>query len=353
VKNTGSFEIFISHATPDKKLARELEDLLSDVLGLEKQRIFRSSDGRSLEIGKPFNEQIVAAHQQARAVVALMTPNSLLRHWVLCEMAAAHFRKGQSLHIMTANGVSPECIPAPFNSLQTGDLGNERAIHNLCETLGKNLERRVKALPRDKTQQIVIAASRGEGADWRRVKPMLVVEKEAASPFRLGKILSESSLFAARSRVEYCGRDIINLTRSFRRLSQMQEEIFRWLRAGKERKFRIVIQVGAAGQPELNELMTLCCQEQRLTNKSYLRILKTDSVPQRILFVDATGEQCSNGYAVLSPAGFSELEAGCPQFVLRRQDGHVFDYYWTPYYMTRRNTKLCPVIFDSRDNYAK
>lgn len=76
------FEIFISHATADKRLAEALRNLICDSLRLKAQDVFVSSDGESLKIGGWDYEQIKSAHKFAKAVVAMMTPRSIFSPWV-------------------------------------------------------------------------------------------------------------------------------------------------------------------------------------------------------------------------------------------------------------------------------
>src|SRR5437667_294066 len=97
--------LFLSHAAADKELAEALKVMLAQCLFLDPDRIFLTSDAVSMRTGRTSVAQITEAHGQAKAVVALLTPRSVDRPWVLFECGGSHFNPFKMLHIVRANGL--------------------------------------------------------------------------------------------------------------------------------------------------------------------------------------------------------------------------------------------------------
>jgi hypothetical protein len=77
------YQIFVSHATADKWLARTICEKI-EALGASTFR-----DDRDIEGGDDIPEQIRTRIKQSRELIVLLTPDSVDRPWVLLEVGAA------------------------------------------------------------------------------------------------------------------------------------------------------------------------------------------------------------------------------------------------------------------------
>ncbi len=140
----GRIRIFISHATADQNLAGLLQRVIVKSLKLPSNQVFCSSDNESMKLGKKDEPQLAEAHSQAKAVVALMTPKSIFRPWVIYEAGGADFSASKPLFVVLANGITVDCLPAPIKSWHAGYLENLSDISRLCESLGGMLNLQVQ-----------------------------------------------------------------------------------------------------------------------------------------------------------------------------------------------------------------
>jgi hypothetical protein len=91
--------VFISHDTRNANLAEAFANLLSDVSG-GTLKSFRSSDKKGntgIEFGAEWFSTIMAQLADATDVVALLTPQSLDRPWILYEAGVAKGRLDTTL----------------------------------------------------------------------------------------------------------------------------------------------------------------------------------------------------------------------------------------------------------------
>jgi hypothetical protein len=79
----GRYQIFVSHATADKWIAR----VLCEKLELAGATTFR--DDRDIDGGDDIPESIRRQIKQSREIVVLLTPKSINRQWVTLEIGAA------------------------------------------------------------------------------------------------------------------------------------------------------------------------------------------------------------------------------------------------------------------------
>lgn len=111
--------IFISHDSRDGDFAEAFEILLSDAsAGVLK--CFRSSDRRGtsgIEFGAEWYTTIMARLAEATDVVALLTPRSLGKPWILYEIGVARGRLATTT-FGVAVGVSLDQVDGPFAQFQ-------------------------------------------------------------------------------------------------------------------------------------------------------------------------------------------------------------------------------------------
>lgn len=146
--STGSGSlVFISHDTGDADLAEAFANLLQDVSG-GMLKSFRSSDKKGtsgIEFGTEWYKAIMSQLADATDVVALLTPRSLHRPWILYEAGVAKGKLDTNV-LGIALGVPLEKVSAgPFGQFQNcGD--DEDSLTKLVIQL---LNRNPSASPRE------------------------------------------------------------------------------------------------------------------------------------------------------------------------------------------------------------
>ena len=136
-------QIFISHASDDSKMANLIKEILVGSLRLpNREKIFVSSDEESIRLDDIQYERITTALQSSKIVLALITPNSVHRPWVLFEAGGAHFfgkscekKLSKSLFLLCANGIKPESLPAPLKPREAKDLRDRNVVSQLCREI--------------------------------------------------------------------------------------------------------------------------------------------------------------------------------------------------------------------------
>ena len=94
-------DIFVSHATADKALARVLVDLLKEGIGVPGGAIFCSSlKGHGIPFSEDFNEYMKDQIQQPKLVLLLMTPAYLESAFCLMELGASWAKSLTALPIV-------------------------------------------------------------------------------------------------------------------------------------------------------------------------------------------------------------------------------------------------------------
>ncbi len=139
--------VFISHDSRDHELAEAFGNLLGDASG-GTLKSFRSSDkkGKSgLEFGEEWYPAIMGKLEQATDVVALLTPRSVGRPWILYEAGVAKGKLSVPVHGV-AIGISLEkAITGPFAQFQ--NLTDDE--DQLTKLVRQLIERIEGAEPRD------------------------------------------------------------------------------------------------------------------------------------------------------------------------------------------------------------
>ncbi len=121
-------EIFISYASDDLELAKLIKQLLVKSLKLSNNQVFYSGDEKSIRTNTIEYDRITEALRSAKVVIALMTPNSIYRQWVLFESGGAHFSPSDKLFLVYANGINPKSLPAPLKPSRAQDLSKRNII---------------------------------------------------------------------------------------------------------------------------------------------------------------------------------------------------------------------------------
>jgi len=126
---TRKYQVFVSHATADKWLARVICEKLES-LGASTFRDDRDIDGGD-DIPDRIREEIARSHE----IVVILTPMSVTRPWILVEVGAAWQRRIRILALR--QHVTTEPIPALLQSKRSMDL-NE--FDQFLEQLAKRMK---------------------------------------------------------------------------------------------------------------------------------------------------------------------------------------------------------------------
>jgi hypothetical protein len=338
-----NFKIFISHASADQHVATALCDLICNALRLDKGEVFVSSSPDSIRLGDKDEVQITEAHKSAMAVVALMTPRSIFRPWVIYEAGGANFQSAKPLFVVLSNGATVDCLPSPLKVWHAGSLSEKANLYNLCRSLAKVIGT-LPVTPDEKDLKRVTSLAKVSAGDWESVNVSLVAEKAANSPFALNSILDETSPQGAKREIFIFGQNLHFLTKG-----QAHNDYFRlisaWLKVNKTRRFTAVItdfrckDVVKAWQRMYGEIFRRHLFESRNVLKRWLldskeeslniRVLVANFIPTTAVFVDPHD---NHGYMILTPTTYRSMPTEKPHFILgKKQNKVVFDYYWFAY----------------------
>jgi len=341
--------IFISHSSEDSSLACLIQKLFEKSLKVnpKKEIIFCSSDLKSLRMDDVQYERITYALRAAKVILALMTPNSIYRPWVLFEAGGAHFsglgsakKNSKSLFLSYANGIDPQSLPAPLQPRQARNLGDENIVRELCKEIAQKLQKsRHLRIEEELVKKISTEATKGIG-NWEFVQQALVGEKIAASPFGFENLLSEM-----RRNMFVAGQSLFHLTNDENR-ERYKELLYEKL-SRKDSKVQILIcnpdfkyavktwqAVTAKEYKEdlkhsVSVLKKWMKDFKNMKLKGRLDIRKTIIVPLTITFIDPEDKL---GKLVFNPVVYQAIGDWRPCYLIsKKQHPRVFDYYWTVY----------------------
>lgn len=134
-------DIFVTHSAEDRELAELLSDLLRSALNLAPERIRCTSvDGYRLGVGANSCERLREEAQQARVLMALLTPSSLSSPFVFFELGA-RWGAGRFLAPVVAGGVSPGEMNAPLSGMNVLQLSSRAQVFQLLQDIARELKR--------------------------------------------------------------------------------------------------------------------------------------------------------------------------------------------------------------------
>ena len=128
--------VFISHDTRDKGIAQNFADLLRDVSGGTIATFCSSSVKNGVRFGGEWFPELESNLRNAECVVALLTPTSLNRPWILYEVGFARALKGESVFGVLLGVTPEELAQGPFSAIQNC-LADEDAIVEATVKLAK------------------------------------------------------------------------------------------------------------------------------------------------------------------------------------------------------------------------
>jgi hypothetical protein len=130
--------LFISHTSQESDFAQLLKQRIrKDFLG--SVDIFVSSDGTTIEAGRPWLDELRQSLQDARIALVLCSTDSITRPWVNFEAGAAWIR-GISLIPICHSGFTPADLPAPLNTLQAVDASQASGLRRLYNAIASQLQ---------------------------------------------------------------------------------------------------------------------------------------------------------------------------------------------------------------------
>jgi hypothetical protein len=341
-KRGNAYEVFISHHHLDEALAEALKDCVSKAFKLAPNKIFCTGSRVPLRMGKKNLDEITNALRQAKAVVAVMTPNSFYSPWVWFESGGGHVHKQKRLFMTIANGTNLQCLPSPLNTWEVGELARQEGMRKLCDALKEKLKPHWELGPIDKKhiRNIRQLAAPGVG-EWKDVTPALVAPTLIHSPFMVFNLLDQRHPHSAKREIFLIGQHLRGLSQPDGAFGNCKRKIFNWLRADKKRKFHVLI---SSGQSEGNKAWQLILgqdfvkdlaestkrlkrwKEEAKRKRLGFRLKFADFVPLGATFVDVAGDK---GLMMLRPFFSAAEPAGRPEFILaREQNNRAFDYYW-------------------------
>ena len=140
-------DVFISFIHEEQELAKAVQTFLEKVVGGEPQ-VFLSTDTWHIYAGELWLQRIVDELKEARVVILMLSPVSVVRPWVNFEAGGAFFTDKRIIPVCIG-GLSKGCMPKPYCDFQAVDLESEGDQYYLatsvCHWLSDKL--RVPPLP--------------------------------------------------------------------------------------------------------------------------------------------------------------------------------------------------------------
>jgi hypothetical protein len=151
--------IFISHDHRDSELAEQFSNLLTDASG-GTLKSFRSSDkkGRGgIEFGSEWYGEIMSKIDDATDVVALLTPHSIGRSWILFEAGVAKGKLGTPVFGVVVGVAMDQAVKGPFAQFQNSTDDEDSLTKLVLQLIKRNPE----AEPREEAVRKQVAVFRG------------------------------------------------------------------------------------------------------------------------------------------------------------------------------------------------
>jgi hypothetical protein len=132
------YQVFISHATADKWIAKTLCEKIEGLTGAVTFR-----DDRDIGGGDDIPDEIRAEIARSKEFVVLLTPKSISRPWVLLETGAAWGRGARIRIVALLYHVDFDPIPDMIKSKKVFDLNDfDRYLDELAAACGSSHDHR-------------------------------------------------------------------------------------------------------------------------------------------------------------------------------------------------------------------
>lgn len=141
--------IFLSHSHLDLSIAAALDELLTELFGDSVQVAYSSdqSAGGGIPPGDQWLQWIRNRIEESDKTYVILTPNSIMKPWVLWESGAAAgvalASNKPSLVVPITMGINDDEVPSPFHGSQVvhGDSAEAGGIHRLLQAVNEGLGR--------------------------------------------------------------------------------------------------------------------------------------------------------------------------------------------------------------------
>ena len=191
--NSSSSLVFISHDHRDSLLAEACSVLLTDAsAGVVK--FFRSSDRKNnagIEFGAEWFSVIMKQIDHATDVVALLTPNSIDRPWILYEAGVAKAKLGRPVFGVVLGLPLDRATRGPFAQFQN----SEADVDSLTTLVKQLIRRNPAAAPRDEAVRHHVGIFLDSIKPGKSAPSAPPLESEAAS---VAKLFEEIKLMFRR-----------------------------------------------------------------------------------------------------------------------------------------------------------
>lgn len=178
-------QLFLSHSERDEQLVRPLAGWLQLGLGLNDDQIRCTVvPSTNMDVGSIPAEALRQDLVSAKAVIGLLTANSLRSSWVQLEMGAAWLQ--ERLRPIRGPGIRVADLPSPLSEFNTVGYCEQERMHWLLHQLGDLIG--VRPDPEAEQELVNIAASARktlaeETIDWFSLPPLLSVQQIKPDPY--------------------------------------------------------------------------------------------------------------------------------------------------------------------------
>lgn len=136
-------DIFISHIHEDETVAHAVGLFLADKLNQKlvasqptarQVKVFLSANEFQIRLGDDWLKKIHNALNSAKVVVALFSPDALLRPWIHFEAGGAWFAEKSLMPVCLGN-LDPARLPKPYSNIQGCNLNERGAPYYLYQSV--------------------------------------------------------------------------------------------------------------------------------------------------------------------------------------------------------------------------
>jgi hypothetical protein len=144
-------KIFISHASDDEKIAKAFADLIADATGGLVEVVYSSSkdEGSGIDYGADWFEWIRSQISTSDYVIALLTPTSVNRAWILYEGGLGAAASDCQVFGVQIGVSAQDAFAGPFRAFQNSSLEEEQVVKllkQISRDVARPREERLKTL---------------------------------------------------------------------------------------------------------------------------------------------------------------------------------------------------------------
>lgn len=224
------YDVFISHASKDEEIARLVQALFEEALGMS---VYCTSDPDAIVPGTSAYREILDAHRSSETVIAIMTPNSIWRHWITFEAGGIHFRDAdedisKSLFLASAHKIKQISLPLPLRHYGLTNLCDKLEIIKLCRAVAERVNNGNNSIMTGENHSLVEGITRkaNEGPKgWEVVKQVLATHDVSNSPFQFKNFLTQ-----AETDIFLVGQSLRHFTQTDESIADYEQFLFQELR---------------------------------------------------------------------------------------------------------------------------